>query len=295
MTRALYLIAIVLFVYLARPDRAPAAIVIVVDTTADGVDNSCSDDDCTLSEAFQVANSDGVDSVITVPNLGDPAPDIFSPASFLQITENHDWEINGAGAATTIVDMLDITTGLYIACGAACDVSISGLTVRNGRVDVGSGGSFAGVGLNNAAGNVTLTNVVISDHEAVGSGQATITGVGIANSGTLTLNNSTISGNFSNSPVARVGAGIYNSGTITMAGSTVSNNSFGLDTVALGGAVLPTTVRLTSPTARSAGTPQLGPGVASGTSAGTPPLRPALSLTTSGTQRPSTTVAPSSS
>jgi hypothetical protein len=83
-------------------------------------------------------------------------------------------------------------------------------------VDGGGGGGGGGVRLFNitSAGNVTLQNLTIRN------GRADY-GAGIANSGTLTVTNSTLSHN----SAVQVGGGIINSGTLTVTNSTLSQNS----------------------------------------------------------------------
>ncbi|MGB7951982.1 MAG: choice-of-anchor Q domain-containing protein, partial [Candidatus Binatia bacterium] len=116
--------------------------------------------------------------------------------------------ITGGGAATTIIDgnktLRPNREVLRIDSGAT--VSISGVTIRNGR----------GGGIRNT-GTLTLTNITVS-------GNSGDFGGGIRNFGTLTLTNSTVSGNGADSS----GGGIRNSGTLTLTNSTVSGNSGGL-------------------------------------------------------------------
>jgi hypothetical protein len=91
-------------------------------------------------------------------------------------------------------------------------VEISGLTIANGLVfDVG-GGIFN-------AGTLTITNSTLSGNSAGGGG-------GIFSSGTLTINSSTLSGN-SASFNTRFGSGggISSSGTPTINSSALSGNS----------------------------------------------------------------------
>jgi hypothetical protein len=99
-------------------------------------------------------------------------------------------------------------------------VSISGVTIRNG----GTGNSVAdtggGGGIFNA-GTLTLSNSTVSGNNATNDGG------GIDNEGTMMLTNSTVSGN--NATID--GGGIYNSstGTMTITSSTVSENNAGDD------------------------------------------------------------------
>ena len=75
-------------------------------------------------------------------------------------------------------------------------------------------------------GTTTLIDCTVSGNTA-GNGGGTAQGGGIFNSGTLSLTNSTISGN--RPPTATTtpvyGGGIFNSGLLTVTGSTISGNS----------------------------------------------------------------------
>jgi hypothetical protein len=106
------------------------------------------------------------------------------------------------------------------------------------------GGAGAGSAVVNASGSVTIENSAISNYFSSGlrngNGQMAILGTtitendafnslvggGIWNSGTLTIVNSTISGNQSQ----RLGGGIYNNGSLTVRNSTIANNRCNVDT-----------------------------------------------------------------
>ena len=116
------------------------------------------------------------------------------------------------------------------------DVTISGLTIANGKASSGFGGAisnsatlhlnndaisgnsaaFGGGGIQNNGGVLSLRNCTISDN-TVNTGSA-----GILNSGSLTVNRSTISGNTANNGN---GGGLVNTGTATITSSTIANNS----------------------------------------------------------------------
>ena len=67
------------------------------------------------------------------------------------------------------------------------------------------------------SGTVSLNNLTIEN----GDDTSGVFGGGIFNDGTLTLTNSTVSGN----TATYYGGGIYNYGTVTLTNSTVSGNS----------------------------------------------------------------------
>jgi FG-GAP repeat len=94
-------------------------------------------------------------------------------------------------------------------------VSISGVTIRNGGRITSDGGGIFNVG------TLTLTNSTVSGNSANNSEAG-----GIFNLGALTLTNSTVSGN--NSGSNSDGGGISNSGTLTLTNSTVSGNGAGM-------------------------------------------------------------------
>ena len=97
-------------------------------------------------------------------------------------------------------------------------MNISGVTIRNG----GTGGSGGGI-FN--VGTLTLTNSTVSGNNADGDGG----GIYNANGGTATLTNITVSGN--NAGVDGDGGGVFNDGggTMTLTNSTVSGNNAGDD------------------------------------------------------------------
>jgi predicted outer membrane repeat protein len=92
-------------------------------------------------------------------------------------------------------------------------VTISNLTIKNG--EPGEGYPNGG-GIYNE-GTLTLTDSTVSGNRALDGG-------GIDNAGTLTLINSAVSGNSATNLYAS-GGGIYNEGTLTLINSTISGNS----------------------------------------------------------------------
>ncbi|HUF52437.1 MAG TPA: choice-of-anchor Q domain-containing protein [Dehalococcoidia bacterium] len=188
---------------------------------------------CSLRAAIQEANALAGPDVITLPagtyNLTrSGAGEDSASTGDLDITS--DLTINGAGAATTIIDAGDLDRVFHVLSGT---VSISGVTIRNGNLGGDGGGIYNsgileltnstvsdntagdGGGIYNYYGNVTLTNSTVS-------GNGATNGAGIRNLGTLTLTNSTVSDN-----TAGDGGGIFNSGTLTLTNSTVSGNTAG--------------------------------------------------------------------
>jgi hypothetical protein len=159
-------------------------------------------------------------------NLIDFAPTAYGTITLttgeLLITD--DLFIDGPGATKVVVSGNDASRVFYITSGTT--VTISGLTITNGR----SGG---GGGIHNDRGTLTVNNCTVSGNSANNGG-------GIENfsenfdgnspgTATLIVNNSTFSGNSASSD----GGGIRNSGqhqgsaTVTINNSTFSDNSAG--------------------------------------------------------------------
>src|SRR6266581_1423473 len=120
------------------------------------------------------------------------------------LTIGKNMTILGSGAATTIIDGGGTATVVTISNGT--HVTLSKMTIRNGNA----------------------STVVVIDFT-----MRAIAGGGISNSGTLTLTNSTVSGNhaggFCNAPCSAFGGGIYNRGTLLMIkNSTLTGNIAGI-------------------------------------------------------------------
>ena len=147
------------------------------------------------------------------------------------LTINTSLTITGAGAPNVAISGNNSVQAFSISGGTT--VTISGLTIQNGN-NTGGGtyGSVAGGGIYNA-GTLTLSNSTVSGNtvSATGSGYyVSVYGGGIYNAGTLALSNSTISGNTANGGGndyygGVTGGGIFNAGTLTLSNSTISGNT----------------------------------------------------------------------
>lgn len=210
-----------------------------------------SDGDCSLREAIQAANTD---SAVDACLAGSGADTIILPSGSYALS------ISGAnedGNQTGDLDinqdvMIDAQPGAVVNAGGLGDrafdvfpgtVAFSDLKVQNGSVtsEPDDGGNIR----NFAA--LTLTNVRIEDGTATGAGGgiynepgATLTlsnshivgaptgntasaGGGLSNSGTATIDGTTVSG----SNATCCGGGIQNNGFMTITGSTIDGNEGG--------------------------------------------------------------------
>ena len=184
---------------------AYAAATFTVNSTGDGADSNTADGacndgsgNCTLRAAIQQANAAAGDDTITFSVTGtitltSALPDITSGIT-----------LSGPGARLLIVSGNNASRVFTIASGAV--VTISDLTVSNGRSSGGGGGILN-------SGTLTINNCSISNNTAAGGGG------GIAGSGILNINDSTISGN-----AAEFGAGLSVIATTTLTNTTISSN-----------------------------------------------------------------------
>ena len=180
---------------------------------------------CSLREAIQAANTNAPfggcpagsgDDTITLPSgtyiLNLVGADDLNQSGDLDVRSNI--TINGAGAATTIVDGNATDRVLDMILGAA--FSLSNITIRNGRAN-GTGG---GINVPSNGATVTISNSVISGNTTTAANGH---GGGIDNSGVMTIADSTIGDNRVTGSSGN-GGGIDNSGTLTLTNSTVSGN-----------------------------------------------------------------------
>jgi len=120
----------------------------------------------------------------------------------------------GSGASTTIIDGRAAGTAVTISSGAAT-VILSNMTIRNGAANYGGG-------INNS-GTLTINTSTITGN------YANYAGGGIYNIAALAINNSTLSGNSASPlplyPHRSAGGGLYNGGTAVINSSTLSNNA----------------------------------------------------------------------
>jgi hypothetical protein len=207
-----------------------APVTLVVDTTADNIAlNACTPapNDCSLRGANSIVN-DG--DTITFSSLFDTAQTITLGGTQIDIVDSV--TIAGPGAKLLTISGNGASRIFTTAVGKT--VSMGGLTLSGG-FSTSSGGaiqneaaltitacaisgntalSFGG-GIRNMSGSLTLINSTISGNSAVSA--ISPTAGGIDSSVLLSITNSTISGN--------AGGGVYADGNTTIVNSTITNNS----------------------------------------------------------------------
>jgi hypothetical protein len=192
---------------------------ILPDINADGI--------CALIEAIDNANADAQTHSDCV--AGEGADTIKLPTGSTQsltAVDNSTLGPTGLPLITSTVTIRGRNSTIrresnapnfrILAVDSSGDLTLRSTTVSGGRNDLAD---FSGGGIANYGGTLTLTNSTISGNNVTGyPGQ----GGGVYNSGTLTLTKSTVSGN---SVGFDSGGGVFNSGTATLIHSTVSGNS----------------------------------------------------------------------
>ena len=238
-----FIISMLLVFSLLTPQWTHAA-TLVVDTLLDENDSSCSDGDCSLRDAIQLA---AAGDIITFSVTGTIV------LSLGQLTVEKDLTISGPGQENLIVSGNSSSRVFYATGGT---VNISDLTIANGSADNGGGMynydgtsimeniTFSGNTANYSGGlfnygSCMLTNVTFSSNSAYNGGgmynygTSILTNVifnsnssfnyggGMISYGTSTLTNVT----FSHNSATEYGGGMFNSGTSTLTNVTFSDNS----------------------------------------------------------------------
>ncbi|MCW5201966.1 hypothetical protein VU12_03405 [Desulfobulbus sp. US4] len=182
---------------------------------------------CTLAEAITSANTDtatsdcpagsGHDTIILETDviLDDARPSIITSVTI----EGQGHTIDGNGGDGYV---LKISRGILEEDGCiGGDLTLNNATITGGKhrfVDLASPGNGGGI-TNACFGTVTLNNTTVSGNSADGYGG----GIFNAPRATLTLNNCTVSGN---TALSNDGGGIYSdNGAATLNNSTISGNT----------------------------------------------------------------------
>lgn len=156
---------------------------------------------------------------------------IVAPATYTEnLTIGLSLSVIGSGASTTIID--GNAAGRVVTIhNSSAQVTLSNITIRNGL----AGGVVPNGGGIDNVGTLTINNTTVSGNGARSTAyRVPAFGGGINNGGTATINNSTISGNSAwcailtcSSAIGGGGGGIANSGTLTINNSTLNGNIAG--------------------------------------------------------------------
>jgi predicted outer membrane repeat protein len=132
--------------------------------------------------------------------------------------------INGAGASSTVIDANGLDRAFDV---HSCTVTLSGMTIRGGSASSYVAGTSPLLGEGGAilnSGTLTVTDCAITGN------YASLSGGGIFNGGTLSVNNSVLSGNSAHNYGGGIANDIYRS-------LSVSNSTFSGNHAAYGGAI----------------------------------------------------------
>jgi hypothetical protein len=221
-------VALLALVMLAAPRAlaSPSTVTFTVDTIGDRLDDDTSDgvchtsvNTCSLRAAIMQANhlnAPGVTTIIvpagtytlTRPLSGANGEDNGDLNLTAPLSPNQSIIINGAGAASTIIDANQIDRVFRIESGRTA--SIGGVTIRNGFSPLSDGGGIWN------HGSLTVSNSTISGNHAIRGG-------GIYDEQSLTVLNSIIRQNTSD----HAGGGILSEGDLHVRNSTIGLNSAG--------------------------------------------------------------------
>jgi CSLREA domain-containing protein len=188
--------------------KVRAELSFIVTRIDDRNNGACVPGDCSLREAVNAANASPSDDTI---NFASALTGITLTNQIL-INNAGSLAINGPGANTLTIDGGIGTNRIFLMDNAAVTISGMTLTGGNGQSDAlysGSGGAIYTNG-----GSLTLDGVHLTGNTTLGAGG------GFYAYSSLTIVNSTISGN-----TATYGGGFYNSGSLIVANSTISSNT----------------------------------------------------------------------
>lgn len=212
MRRLVRLFALLAVTAACLPVAPAAAIPFPVTSTADGGNETLR---WAIEEANDRAGADSIPIEVTgTIDLGTALPMVAD-----------DVAIAGPGADALTVRRNAEAPFRIFHFGDGVTASLEGVTVADGAEEILAGGIL------NDNGSLTLTGVVVSGNEVVGSGSGLVNvhGGGIASYGPLTVRESVIRGNRAiaegGSPATLAGGGgISALETLTVAGSTISGN-----------------------------------------------------------------------
>lgn len=233
-----FIAALAFFICLSAA-QSTSAVTFIVNSTTDANDINTADTvceatagvgDCTLRAAISQANALAGADIITLPagtyttTLATTNEDANANGDFDIL---QDLTITGADAATTIVQANTLantaTDRVFHNVTAGVNVTLSGMTVQNGRLTSTTSPAGRGGGIQNA-GNMTLTNVIVTGNQTV-TRAGGIHSFGVGNQ--ITLNTTTVTGNTVNSAAnSTFAAGMFvDTGTTNINNSSISNNT----------------------------------------------------------------------
>lgn len=227
------LVFCVFTIFLSSAVQAATFVVNTTNDTQDATpgDGNCADAGgmCSLRAAISEANALAGDDIITLP-AGTYTQALV--AANEDLNAGGDWDIranltiNGAGAATTILQAAatpgTATERVMESPLTTSIVFINGVTLRHGNKTGLAANATRGGGIRNV-GTMTLTDCIVTLNNASGAG-------GVRNERTITLNNVTVSNNACNNGGATCfGGGMYNTlaalSTVTIMNSTFTGNT----------------------------------------------------------------------
>jgi CSLREA domain-containing protein/uncharacterized repeat protein (TIGR01451 family)/prepilin-type N-terminal cleavage/methylation domain-containing protein len=183
---------------------------LLVNTTDDVDDGVCGVLHCSLREAINYANSNADDSVITfAPNVIGTIE--LTDVQYLDLKTNI--SIQGPGANVLTVRRKTTGDTLVFLARDLTTTTISGLTISNGRAGIAN------------SGNMTVLRCAIADNFLTPDVQPS-SGAGINNTGTMLIQDSTISGNtaYSGGGILNVGLDSARPASMTLRNCTISGN-----------------------------------------------------------------------
>ena len=204
-----------------------------VDDSTDAPLGTCTAaaNDCSIRDAVDQSNTTvGPDKILFESSL---TGSVITLVNQLNVTD--DVEILGLGAGALEVNG-DESYRIFDIYGGAANVTVSGLTLRDGYAEDSDGGAIRSQG-----SNLTVTNSVITGNGAkYSSGDPPVyaRGGGIASfGGSLAVRNSTLTDNYAVSYIG-LGGGIYAEGTdpVTVSDSTLAAN-YAVGLFAAGGGI----------------------------------------------------------
>lgn len=240
--RRVLLVAYAAVLFCVSPPAAAAATFTVNDTT-DTAGTCPTPTTCSLRQAIGSANATAGDDTIdfSIPN-GSTISLTAGTLAVSPTTTTDKLTISGLGAQNLTVRRDPAAGSFSVFTLAAGTTTLSGLTVSNGSV-----GSFTGSGIHNIATGTILDGAVVSGNTADAGGGAGGGAGGIANLGSMTIRNSTISQNsVTNAGTGQSGGGIVSAGAgLTIVNSTLSGNTVSGSGPSDGGGILAFTAGLT--------------------------------------------------